>query len=102
MAIKLHSSFAIHPGPFLMEEFVRPYGLTVKETAERLGVTRAPMSNLLNGKASLSPEMAVRFEKAFGVSGATLMKMQAAYDIVQARKAASKIKVERIPAEMAT
>ena len=97
MAIKLHPSIFVHPGPFLLEEFVKPYGLTIQETAVRLGVTRPPMSNLLNGKAALSPEMAIRFEKAFGVRAATLLRMQANYDIAQAEKFADKIKVERIP-----
>ena len=97
MAIKLHSSLLVHPGPFLLEEFVKPYRLTIQETAERLGVTRPPLSNMLNGKAALSPEMAIRFEKAFGVSAATLLRMQANYNLAQAEKAADKIKVERIP-----
>jgi len=97
MAIKLHDSFAIHPGPFLMEEIVKPYGLNVTIAAERLGVTRAAMSNMLNGKAALSPEMAILFEKAFGVSAATMLRMQSAYDLALAKKAAKAIKVDRIP-----
>lgn len=97
MAIKIHPSIFVHPGPWLLRTFIEPYGLTITETAERLGVTRPPMSNLLNGKAALSPEMAIRFEKAFGVRAATLLRMQANYNLAQAELNADKIKVERIP-----
>lgn len=95
MAIKLHPSFHVHPGIWLREELVAPYGLTVTQTAEHLGVTRPAMSNLLNGKAGLSADMALRFEKAFGISGDTLMRMQSAYEMAQAREHADEIKVER-------
>ena len=61
--------------------------------AEVLGVTRATLSTLLNERAHLSPEMAVRIEKAFGVSMDTLMRMQNSYDIAQARERASQINV---------
>lgn len=97
MAIKLHSSLAVHPGPWLRRNAVVPFGMNVSETAKHLGVTRPAVSNLLNGKASLSPEMAIRFEKAFGISAATMLRMQAAYDLAQAERVADKIKVERIP-----
>jgi addiction module HigA family antidote len=96
MAIKLHKSFALHPGPWLRRNFVEPYSLTQSETAERLGVTRVALSNLLNGKSALSPEMAIRFEKAFGVSAKTLLRMQSAYDLSQAQSAAKAIEVARI------
>ena len=78
MAIKLHPSFAVHPGAWLRTEIVEPYGLSVMVAAEKLGVTRQAMSNLLNGKAALSAEMAIRFEKAFGVRDETMLRMQAA------------------------
>jgi len=97
MAIKIHPSIHVHPGPFLLEEFVKPYGLNITDIAARLGVTRPPMSNLLNGKAALSPEMAIRFEKAFGVRAATLLRMQANYNLAQAELKADAIKVDRIP-----
>lgn len=54
------------------------------------------LSNLLNGKASLSPEMAIRFEKYFGVKAATMLRMQAAYDLSQASAKAKSIKAKRI------
>ena len=96
MPIKLHSSFAVHPGPWLRTEIVEPHGLTVTETAERLHVTRQAMSNLLNGRAGLSAEMAIRFEKAFGLRADTLLRMQAAHDLARARGRA--IEVERVAA----
>jgi addiction module HigA family antidote len=98
MAIKLHSSFAVHPGAWLRTEIVEPYGLSVTVAAGKLGVTRQAMSNLLNGKAALSAEMAIRFEKAFGVRAETMLRMQAAYDLVEARSHEDEIKVERVAA----
>lgn len=97
MALKLHASLAIHPGPWLRRNVVEPYGVNVSEAARHLGVTRPPLSNLLNGKAALSPEMAVRFEKAFGISAATILRMQSAYDLAQVELRADTIDVERLP-----
>lgn len=85
MAIKLHPSFAVHPGEWLRAEIVEPAGLNVTDAAERLCVTRQAMSNLLNGNAGLSAEMAIRFEKAFGLKADTLMRMQSAHELAQAR-----------------
>lgn len=96
MAIKLHESFAVHPGAWLKAEFVEPYGLSVTIAAQKLGVTRQAMSNLLNGNAGLSAEMAIRFEKAFGVRADTLLRMQAAHDLARVREHENDIKVERI------
>lgn len=96
MAIKLHDSFSIHPGPWLLEEIVKPYGMSVTNAASHLGVTRPALSRMLNGHAALTPEMAIRFEKAFGISAATLLRMQSAHDLVEARRAAQSISVERI------
>ncbi len=83
-----------HLGVFLRDEIIEPYRLTVTEAANVLGVTRPALSNLLNGKASLSPEMALRFEKAFGIKMETLLKMQLDHDIAQAREKADNIKVK--------
>lgn len=83
MAIKLHASFAVHPGAWLRSEIVEPRGLSGTEAASRLRVTRQAMGNLLGARAGLSAEMAIRFEKAFGVSAETLMRMQAAHDLAQ-------------------
>lgn len=96
MSIKLHPSFAVHPGAWLRAEITEAYGLSVTLTAEKLGVTRQAMSNLLNGRAGLSAEMALRFEKAFGVRADTLLRMQAAHDLAQARIHEKDLKVERI------
>ncbi len=98
MAIKLHSSFAVHPGEWLRSEIVEPHGLNVTVAAGKLDVSRQAMSNLLNGKAGLSAEMAIRFEKAFGVRADTLLRMQSTYDLAQARAYEGLIKVERIAA----
>lgn len=86
MSITLHPSFAVHPGEWLRAEFVEPHKLSVTAAAERLGVTRQTMSNLLNARACLSADMALRFEGAFGVKADTLMRMQAAHDLARARE----------------
>lgn len=98
MAIKLHSSFAVHPGEWLRTEIVEPAELSVTALAERLHVTRQAMSNLLNGHAGLSAEMGIRFEKAFGLKADTLMRMQSAYELAQARAHEDEIKVEAVAA----
>lgn len=98
MAITLHPSFAVHPGDWLRSEIVEAHGLNVTDTAAKLHVTRQAMSNLLNGHAGLSAEMAIRFEKAFSVRADTMMRMQAAYDLAQARAREEEIVVERVAA----
>ena len=98
MPIKLHPSFAVHPGPWLREEMIEPHGLTVTGAAAKLRVTRQAMSNLLGGRAGLSAAMALRFEKAFGLSADTLMGMQAAHDLAQVRARGGAIEVERVAA----
>lgn len=84
-----------HPGGFVRSEILEPMELSVTAAAEALGVTRAALSALINGRASLSPEMGLRIEKAFGVSMETLMRMQNSYDIAQARKREGEIKIAR-------
>ena len=83
----------IHPGGFIKGEIIEPLGLTVTRASEVLGVTRAALSALLNERAHLSPEMALRIEKAFGVSMDTLMRMQSSFDIAEARKREGEIDV---------
>ena len=75
-----------HPGGFVKSEIVEALGLSVTGAAAALGVTRPALSALLNERANLSPEMALRIEKVFGVSMDTLMRMQTSYDIAQARR----------------
>ncbi len=82
-----------HPGGFIKHEIIEPLELSVTAAAQALGVTRATLSTLLNERASLSPEMALRIEKAFGVSLDTLMRMQNSYDIARTRERAAEINV---------
>lgn len=96
MAIKLHASFAVHPGRWLMEEMVEPHGLSVSETAEALGVARQSMSAVLNGRTGVSAEMALRFEKAFRIKADTLMRMQAAHDLARAREGSDRLHVREL------
>ncbi|KQT52597.1 MULTISPECIES: HigA family addiction module antitoxin [unclassified Aureimonas] len=98
MAIKLHGSFAVHPGAWLKTEMVEPFGLSVTSAAEKLGVTRQAMSHLLNARSGLSADMALRFEKAFGLEAETLLRMQASHDLAVARAGEKNIKVERLVA----
>ncbi len=75
-----------HPGDFIRTEIIEPAGLSVTAAAAVLQVSRSALSSLLNGKADLSGDIALRIEKAFGVKMDTLLRMQAAYDIAQIRK----------------
>jgi antitoxin HigA-1 len=84
-----------HPGSFIREEILDELGLSVARAAEILGVRRATLSDLVNGKAALSAEMALRIEKAFGVDMDTLLRMQAWYDSYMMRERASEIDVQR-------
>jgi addiction module HigA family antidote len=84
-----------HPGEFLRADIIEPLGLSVTEAAAAMGVGRPALSNLLNERARLSPEMALRVEKTFGVSMDTLMRMQNSYDIAQMRKRERSVKVTR-------
>jgi antitoxin HigA-1 len=84
-----------HPGRFVRSEIIEPMELSVTQAAGALGITRTALSAFLNERSSLSPEMALRVEKAFGVSMDTLMRMQNSYDIAQARKREGEINVPR-------
>ena len=85
----------VHPGRFLRSEVIEAHNFSVTEAARVLRVSRPALSSLLNAKADLSGEMALRFEKAFGVDMDTLMRMQNSYDIAQTRRRAKRIDVER-------
>src|SRR5258705_11811411 len=85
-----------HPGAFIRTEIIQPAGLSVTAAAAALEVSRPALSSLLNSKADLSGDMALRIEKAFGVKMDTLMRMQSSYDIVQTRKREKDIRVRRI------
>ena len=84
-----------HPGGFVRTEIIEPLGLSVTDAAQALGITRPALSTFLNERASLSPDMAIRVEKAFGVSMDTLMRMQNSYDIAQAHRREGEINVQR-------
>ena len=96
MALKMHPSLAGHVGDWLKSEIVTPAGVNVTTLAAHFGVSRQALSTLLNGNASLSPDMAIRFEKAFGVKADTLLRMQTTYDLAQARKFESDIRVSKL------
>jgi antitoxin HigA-1 len=88
----------VHPGDFIRTEVIEPLGLSVTEAARVLHVSRVTLSSLLNARAALSGDMALRIEKAFGPDMDTLLRMQASYDIAQTRKRAGKIHVRRYKA----
>jgi addiction module HigA family antidote len=90
-----------HPGGFVKSEVVEPLRLSVTDAAHALGVTRPALSAFLNERAHLSSDMALRIEKAFGVSMDTLMRMQNSYDIAQARKREKEIKVRPFKGRLA-
>jgi addiction module HigA family antidote len=84
-----------HLGGFIRREILAPLALSVTDAAAALDVTRQALSNLVNEKAALTADMALRLEKAFGVSMELLMRMQLAYDLAEARARERTIKVKR-------
>jgi addiction module HigA family antidote len=87
-----------HPGRIVRQECIEPLGLSITEAAERLGVKRQTLNNLVNGKAGISPEMSIRLSKAFGSRPEVWLGLQMQYDLAQAEKTAHRIKVHRITA----
>ncbi|MBL8224825.1 MAG: HigA family addiction module antidote protein [Chromatiales bacterium] len=85
-----------HPGLLVRFDCLEPLGLTVTEAAKALGVTRQALNNLVNGKAGISPEMAIRLDKAFGGSAEAWLSLQMAFDLAQARKGEKAIAVRRL------
>ena len=85
-----------HPGLSVRHDCIEPCGLTITEAADILGVTRQTLNNLVNGKAGISPEMAIRLDKAFGGGAETWLRVQMAYDLAQARQHEGEIKVKRV------
>jgi addiction module HigA family antidote len=90
-----------HVGRIISSGILEPLGLSVSKAAEVLGVRRATLSDLINGKAALTAEMALRIHKAFGPDIDHLLRMQAAYDAAQIQKQSKKIKVKRYDAKAA-
>ena len=96
MALKMHPSLSVHVGDWLKTEVVEPTAISVQALADHFGVSRQAMSMLLNGKAGLSADMAIRFEKAFGVKADTLLRMQTSYELARARQHEADIKVKKL------
>lgn len=89
-----------HPGDLIRTEIIAALGLSISRAADILKVRRATLSDLLNGKAALSPEMALRIEKAFGPDMDHLLRMQLAFDVAQQRRRTAEIDVKRyVPAQ---
>lgn len=91
-----------HPGRSIRSACLEPLGLSISQGAKILGVTRQALNNVVAGKSAISPEMAIRLTKAFGSTEETWLRMQLAYDLAQARRDESKIRVRRqhVPAEL--
>lgn len=88
----------IHPGAIVRADCLEPLGLTVTEGAKALGVSRQALNNLVNEKAGISSEMAVRLSKAFGSTPEMWLRLQMAYDLAQVRKRENEITVKRVKA----
>lgn len=85
-----------HPGQAVRHDCLDALGLSVTDGARALGVSRQALNNLVNGKASVSPEMAVRLAKAFGGSAEVWLRLQLAYDLAQVQRRSGAIKVKRL------
>ena len=85
-----------HPGETVRYDCLEPLGLSVTDGAKALGVTRQALNNLVNGKSGISPEMAIRLEKAFGGSARVWLGVQLDYDLAQAMKSERAIRVKRV------
>ena len=90
-----------HPGRIVRSACLEPLGLSVTEGAKILGVTRQTLTKIVNGKSGISAEMAIRLAKAFGSTAETCVRMQASYDLAQARRHADGIKVRRYEPQLA-
>jgi len=85
-----------HPGLSVRLDCLEPLGLSVTAAAKKLGVSRKQLSDIVNERAGISPEMAIRLDKAFGGGADTWLRVQAAYDLARAMRRAGKIKVARV------
>ena len=84
-----------HPGLSVRHDCLEPLGLTITDGAKVLGVSRQALNSLVNGKGGISPEMAIRLDKAFGGSADAWLTLQTAYDLARAKKTAKNIIVKR-------
>src|ERR1700736_6088846 len=85
-----------HPGRSVRHDCIEPFDLTITEAADILAVTRQTLNNLVNGKSGISPEMAIRLDKAFGGGAETWLRLKMAYALAQARQHEGEIKVKRV------
>ena len=85
-----------HPGRSVRHDCLGPFGLTVTEAAGKLGVSRKQLSDVVNGRSGISPEMAIRLDKAFGGGAEAWLRLQAAHDLAKALRHADRVKVERL------
>lgn len=85
-----------HPGEVLRELCIEPLGLSITETAEALGVSRKTLSAIVNGRAGITPEMAIRLSKAFDTSAESWLNQQSQYDLWRARQSSDEIKVRKL------
>ncbi|MCY4393993.1 MAG: HigA family addiction module antitoxin [Rhodospirillaceae bacterium] len=85
-----------HPGLSVRHDCLEPLGLSVTDAAHRLGVSRKQLSDIVNCRSGISPEMAIRLDKAFGGGAETWYRLQSAYELAQAMEKADRIKVERL------
>ncbi len=92
----MHMKNPPHPGLSVRYDCLEPLGLSVAAAAKKLGVARKHLSDIVNGRTGISPEMAIRLDKAFGGGAQTWYRMQAAYDLAQAMQKADDIRVERL------
>jgi len=95
MALNMHPSLAVHPGDWIKTELLAPQNIAIGALAKAFGVSRQALSALLNSRSALSADMAIRFEKAFGIKADTLCRMQTAYDLAKARARENEIKVDK-------
>jgi antitoxin HigA-1 len=92
----------VHPGRVVRHDCIEAVGLSITKAAEVLGVSRQALNNIVNERAGISPDMAIRLSKAFGSTPETWLQMQLAYDLAEARRHEGKIKVKRYePEELA-
>ena len=85
-----------HPGLSVRHDCLEPLGLSVTEAARKLQVSRKQLSDIVNCRSGISPEMAIRLDKAFGGGADTWYRLQAAYDLARAMRKADQIKIERL------
>ncbi|MCP4370848.1 MAG: HigA family addiction module antidote protein [Deltaproteobacteria bacterium] len=93
--------YPVHPGKIIKHDCMEPLDLNVTEAAKVLGVSRVSLSRVINGKASISPEMAIRVSKAFGSTPEHWLRMQLAYDVSRMKETVDKIQVERYQPSLA-